>query len=85
MRREEGLDATLCEAVRMVRWENQRTLTPMGPRQGKRMQGCSRVGRPPRTPLDVVETQEEQKIWGLEELGFGEKVKMIKIVDWFVF
>ena len=49
------------------------------------MQGCSRVVRPPRTPLDVVETQEEKKIWGLEELGFGEKVKTIKIVDWFVF
>jgi len=49
------------------------------------LQGCSRVVRPPRTPLDVVETQGEKKIWGLEELGFGEKVKTIKIVDWFVF
>ena len=36
-----------------------RTLAREGPHQGKRTQGCSRVGRPPRTPSDVVEMQEE--------------------------
>ena len=33
---------------------------------------CSKVGRSPRTPLNVVETNKEQHIHGLEELGFGE-------------
>ena len=52
--------------------DDRRTLAQEGLRQGKRAQSCSRVGRPPRMPSDVAETQEEQQVWGLEELAFEE-------------
>ena len=42
--------------------EVQRTLAQEGSHQGKRVQGCSRIGRPPRTPSDVAETKEEQQM-----------------------
>ena len=45
---------------------------PGGTRQGKRTQDCTRVGRQPRMPSNIVETREEQKILRLEELEFGE-------------
>jgi len=35
--------------------------------------------------LDIVETKEEQQIIGLEELGFGGNIKVIKIVNRCVF
>ena len=41
--------------------EIQRTLAREGPRQGKHAQGCSRIGRSPRTPSDIAETKEEQQ------------------------
>ena len=54
-------------------------------RRGRCTQGCSRVGRPPRMPSNVTETKEEQQVMRIEELGFGDKSKDDKIVDWFVF
>ena len=54
--------------------DDRRTLAWEGPRQGKRAQGCSRIGRPSRTPSDVAETKKKQQVWELEELGFeGDK------------
>ena len=42
--------------------DDRRTLVREGPRQGKHAQGCSKIGKPPRTPLDVAETKEEQQM-----------------------
>ena len=36
-------------------------------------------------PSNIAETKEEQQIMRLEELGFGDKIKAIKVVDLFVF
>ena len=47
--------------------------------RGRRMQGCSRVGRTPRTPSIDVETKEEQQIVDEKKLGQKES-KMIKVV-----
>ena len=47
-------------------------------RRGKRMQGCSRVGRPLRTPSIDVETKEEYQIVDGKKLG--KKNKKIKVV-----
>ena len=47
---------------------------PGGTRQGKRLQGCSRIGRSPRTPSNIIR-REKQQIQGLKELGFGEDKK----------
>ena len=41
---------------------DRRTHAQEGPRQSKRMHGCFRIGRPPRTPSDIMETKEEQEI-----------------------
>ena len=54
--------------------DGRRTRTREGPRQGRRTLGCSRIGRPPKTPSNVAETKEEQQR-GLEKLGFGEDDK----------
>jgi len=43
-------------------------------RWGRRTQGCSTVGKPPRTPSIDVETKEEQQIVDGKKLG-QEKVK----------
>ena len=48
-------------------------------RRGRHTQGCSRVGRPPRTPSIDVETKEEQQIVDGKKLGQKES-KKIKIV-----
>ena len=48
-------------------------------RRGRRTQGCSRVGRPPRTPSIDVETKEEQQIVDGKKLGQKES-KKIKVV-----
>src|SRR6185437_12795685 len=48
-------------------------------RQGRRTQGCSRVGRPPRTPSIDVETKEEQQIVDGKKLGQKES-KKVKVV-----
>ena len=42
--------------------DDRRVLAREGPRQGNHAQGCSRIGRPPRTHLDVVETKKEQEV-----------------------
>ena len=42
-------------------------------RPGRRTQGCSRVGRPPRTPSIDVETKEEQQIVDEKKVGPREK------------
>ena len=55
--------------------DDRQTLAWEGPRQSKHAQGCSRIGRPPRTPSGITETKEEQQIWGLEELGFEQDKK----------
>ena len=47
--------------------------------RGRRTQGCSRVGRPLRTPSINVETKEEQQIVDGKKLGQKES-KKIKIV-----
>ena len=44
-------------------------------RRGRRTQGCSRVGRPPRTPSIDVETKEGQLVVDRKKLGQGEKIK----------
>jgi hypothetical protein len=64
----------------------QRTPHPGRIGQGKRILGCSRVGRPPKRCSNTVETKQEQQVRGLEELGFGKDVKQRKIdlclIDW---
>jgi len=47
--------------------------------QGRRMQGCSRVGRPPRKPSIDVEMKEEQQIIDGKKQGQKEN-KKIKVV-----
>ena len=54
-------------------------------RWGRRTQGCSRVGRPPRTPSIDVETKEEQQIVDGKKLGQKESKKdkiCIDLIDW---
>jgi len=50
-------------------------LARVGPRQGKRRQVCSRIGRQPRTPSDIAEMKEEKqmevgraRIWGKQKV-----------------
>ena len=38
---------------------------------------------PPRTPSDIAETKEEQRIMELEKLGLRDKSKGNKIIDLF--
>ena len=45
-------------------------------RRGRRTQGCSRVGRPPRMPSIDVETKEEQQIVDGKKLGQKESKKI---------
>ena len=48
-------------------------------RRGRRTQGCSRVGRPPRMPSIDVETKKEQQIVDWKKLGQKES-KKLKVV-----
>ena len=51
-------------------------------RWGRRTQGCSRVGRSPRTPSIDVETKEEQQIVDRKKLGQKESKKIKVILIW---
>ena len=48
-------------------------------RRGRRTQGCSRVGRPPRTPSIDVETKKEHQIVDGKKLRQKES-KKIKVI-----
>ena len=53
-------------------------------RGGRHTQGCSKIGRPPRTPSIDIETKEEQKIVDGKKLGQKEvkNKSVLYLIDW---